>query len=89
MSKQVAWSRTVLDLFIKEAMLSEDEIFIMESRVKGWTVSQQAMKLNKSEPTIHRMIAMLKKKYDIAQAKHPSEMPPRKASAKETYMDTH
>ena len=89
MSKQVVWTHDVMTNFIKMALLTEDEIFILESRVKGWTVTQQAMKLNKSESSVHRSINLLKKKYDIVQKEHPDMFPPRRSSAKETYMDTH
>lgn len=89
MSKQVVWTKKVLEDFIELAMLTEEEAFIMRSRVKGWTVTQQAMELNKSESSVHRTINLLKKKYDTVQAEHPDRFPIRKASAKETYMDTH
>lgn len=87
--KQVIWTKKVLEDFIELAMLTEEEAFIMRSRVKGMTVTQQAMELNKSESSVHRMINQLKKKYDAVQAEHPDRFPPRKFSAKETYMDTH
>lgn len=87
--KQVIWTKKVLEDFIELAMLTEEEAFIMRSRVKGVTVTQQAMELNKSESSVHRMINQLKKKYDAVQAEHPDRFPPRKFSAKETYMDTH
>lgn len=87
--KQVIWTKKVLEDFIELAMLTEEEAFIMRSRVKGMTVTQQALELNKSESSVHRMINQLKKKYDAVQAEHPDRFPPRKFSAKETYMDTH
>lgn len=89
MSKQVKWTKDVLNAFIQYAMLNDDEVFIMETRIKGWSVTKQAMKLNKSESTIHKMIALLKKKYDAVQLEHPNEMPVRRASSKETWMDNH
>lgn len=87
--KQVAWTKDVLNNFIEMAMLSEEEIFIMETRIKGWTVTKQALELNKSESSVHRSINMLKKKYDRVQQEHPEMFPKRKSSVKETYMDTH
>lgn len=89
MSKQVPWTKTIMQCFIDEAMLSEEEIFILETRVKGWPISKQAAELNRSESSIHKSIAQLKKKYDRVQKLHPDTMPPRRASAKEAYMDTH
>lgn len=89
MSKEVTWTKKVLDNFIELAMLTDDEVYIMRSRVKGITVTQQALALNKSESSVHRMIKELKKKYDAVQAEHPDKFPPRRFSEKETYMDTH
>lgn len=88
MTKQVNWNKQVLDEFIKEAMLTEEEIFIMETRVKGMTITKQADQLHMSPDNVKKMIARLKKKYDIVQAYSPI-LPKRKPSAKETYMDTH
>lgn len=70
-------------------MLSPEECYIMESRCKNVSVTAQAIHLNCSESSVHRMIALLKKKYDAVQREHPDKFPPRKYSAKETWMDTH
>lgn len=75
---QVRWTKNILDKFIEMAMLSEEEEFIMRTRCKGWTVTQQALKLNKSEASIHRMIKSLKEKYDAVQAEDPEFFPRRK-----------
>lgn len=87
--KQVKWTEQILRKFEQRALLSEEECYIMESRIKGATVTQQALKLSKSESTIHRIIKELKIKYDLVQQEYPDEFPKRKKSAKETYMDTH
>lgn len=89
MAKQVKWTKKVLEEFIELAMLSEDEIYIMQTRVKDVPISVQAQTLNVSESTIHRKIALLKKKYDAVQKEHPDIFPVRKESAKETWMDNH
>ena len=89
MSKQVPWTDKVLCDFICAAALSDDETFIMKTRVKGMTVTEQALKLHKSEATVHRMISVLKKKYDQVQRESPDRFPIRKKSAKELYMDSH
>lgn len=89
MSKQVVWTKKVLEDFIELAMLTDDEAYIMRSRVKGITVTQQAIALHKSESSIHRMINQLKAKYDAVQAEYPDRFPLRKVSKAEEYMDTH
>lgn len=89
MSHQVHWSEKLVGEFTAKAMLSEDEIFVLVTRVKRWTVTKQAMELNVSEATVHRIIAGLKKKYDVVQKEYPEIFPVRRASPKEDYMDTH
>lgn len=54
--KQVNWNKNLTELFIDMAMLNEEEQYVLKSRIKGTTVTQQAMHLHKSEATIHRMI---------------------------------
>lgn len=88
MAKQVAWTRNIYDAFCEDAMLSDTEKFIMKTRIEGWAVTKQAMALNMSEANVHRLIHILKCKYDAAAAQD-SRLPPRRHSAQETYMDTH
>lgn len=88
MSKQVAWNRPLLEEFNRLAMLSEEEYAIMETRLKGWTITKQSVELCMSESKINKMIARLKKKYDSVQP-YSDILPPRKQSAQETYMDNH
>lgn len=86
---QVKWTKQITELFIDLAMLNDDEAYIIRSRVKGTTVTQQALYLHKSEATIHRMIRALKIKYDSVQKEFPDLFPERKQSRAERYMDTH
>ncbi|MCQ2053390.1 MAG: hypothetical protein MJZ03_05605 [archaeon] len=88
MAHQVIWTKIIIETFIAEANLSKEEEMIIRTRAAGWPVSRQAMELNMSEATVHRMIKRLKHKYDEVQ-KHNVILPPRKKSAKELYMDTH
>lgn len=88
MTHQVLWTKTIVEEFIKEAMLSDEEEFILRTRAKGWTVTQQAEALHCSVDTINKKIALLKKKYDKVQEYDPL-LRPRKSSSKELYMDTH
>lgn len=85
--KQVEWTKKLTEDFIDMAMLSDDEAYIMRSRVKNVPVSIQADTLSCSEATVHRMIAKIKRKYDIVQRENPEHFPPRKKSAKEKWMD--
>lgn len=87
MTKQVIWTNKVLQAFIVEGNLSEDEILIMTTRAKGWTITQQSLKFNMSKSKIDKIIARLKVKYDIVQKDNQDTMPVRRSSAEEVYMD--
>lgn len=84
--RQVPWNKVILETFIDLALLTKEEEMIMRTRVAGWTVTKQALELGMSEATVHRIIKRLKTKYDQVQ-KYSPLLPPRKASAAETYMD--
>ena len=88
MSKQVPWTKIIVETFINEAMLSKEEEEILRTRAVGWTITQQALEFGMSESKVNRIIARLKIKYDYVQKYNPL-LPPRKKSAIETYMDTH
>lgn len=85
--QQVKWTKQVMELFIEKAMLSDDEIYILKSRIKSTPVSAQADFLGYSESTVHRMISKMKKKYDTVQKEYPDIFPIRKKSTKEVWMD--
>ena len=68
MAKQVPWTKFIYDTFCEEAMLNETERFIMITRIDGWTVTKQAMHLHMSEANVHRLIKILKCKYDAVAA---------------------
>lgn len=82
--KEVAWTKRILETFIDEAMLTEDEEKIMRTRVKGWTIAKQSLEFGLSESAISKMIQRLKIKYDNVQ-KYNDTLPPRKNNVKETY----
>ena len=86
MSKQVPWNKLIVETFITEAMLSEDEEMILRTRVAGWSRVQQSEKLGMSLSTVDRIIKTLKEKYDNVQ-KYYVMLPPRKTSTKEKWLD--
>ena len=87
MSHQILWTDKLTEEFIKCAALSDNEAYIIRTRARGYTVTQQAMYLGLSESTVHRMIAKLKTKYDAVQKEQPDLFPVRKVSKTEQFMD--
>lgn len=88
MAHQVPWNNTIIEEFVKLALLSETEEYIIRSRAYGTTITAQAEYLHMSIDNVKKIIARLKKKYDLVQ-KESTILPPRKFSSQETYMDTH
>lgn len=88
MAKQVPWNKVLYNEFVELGSLSEIECKILETRMKGYTRSEQCDMLGISMSTLDRIISRLKIKYDNVQ-KHSDVLPPRRFSAKETYMDEH
>lgn len=88
MAHQVPWNKIIVETFIEEAMLTEEEEWVLRTRVAGWSRTKQAMELKMSVSTVDTIIKRLKKKYDRVQKTNPL-LPPRKSSAKETWMDEH
>lgn len=86
MAHQVPWNKAILETFIEEAVLTEDEEWIVRTRVAGWSRTHQAMELGMSLATIDRLIASCKRKYDNVQKNNPT-LPPRRTSAAEAWMD--
>lgn len=88
MAHQVPWTKLIVEEFIKDGMLSKEEEYIIRTRAVGHTITQQAEELHMSTDNVSKIIARLKKKYDMVQRYNPL-LPPRRFSAKETYMDEH
>lgn len=87
MAHQVKWTKDIVREFSDKAMLSEDEIFVLVTRVKGVPISIQAQELHCSESTVNRIVANLKKKYDTVQKEYPDVFPIRRTSKEEEWMD--
>lgn len=75
----IIWTDTIFKEFVRKAMLSEDEIAILETSIKGWSRVEQSIKLKMSVSRIQRIDKRLKAKYDAAQ-KESDILPLRKRS---------
>lgn len=87
MSHQVIWTRRVTDLFVSAAQLTDLERQVLETRISGMTIVQQSYYFNLSTSTINRIVARLKKLYDVVQKEYPEDLPVRRRSAREDYLD--
>ena len=85
--KQVLWTKKLVDTYIKEGMLTEEEEKeVLLLRVKGYTIAKQAELLNVSKSKVNRITRRLKIKYDALQDTI-KELPKRKETTKELYRE--
>nr|DAK94694.1 MAG TPA: DNA-directed RNA polymerase subunit alpha [Caudoviricetes sp.] len=84
MAQQVPWDQQILDEFIRRALLSEEDQWLLRSRIGGMSRSQQAEHLGLSERSVDRRISRLKSKYDHVQPRS-SGLPPRRRRAADTW----
>lgn len=80
MHLKVPWTKTMLEKFIEEALLTEDEEHILRTRIAGWSIVRQSIEFGLSTATISRIIKDLIKKYKDLQPKFPDVFPPFKES---------
>lgn len=77
MGSRFVWTKAILEAFVDEACLTEEEELIIRSRVKGWSRTKQSMQYNMSLRKVDYIIHALKVKYDEAQ-KTSAVLPKRK-----------
>lgn len=82
MTKQILWTKQVLETFIKEGNLNSRQEFIIRTRAKGYSIVKQAEELNLSVDQVNKEIAILKKLYDATQI-HSNLLPKRKKNKSE------
>lgn len=85
MAKQVLWNKTILEEFIRLALLSEEEERIVRTRALGWSRAKQCIEFWMSESTLDRIIKRLKLKYDSVQP-YSDILPKRKSKSSELYI---
>ena len=84
--KQILWTKKIVDTFIKEGMLTEEEKEVLLLRFKGYTIAETSELMNISDSKVNRIIRRLKIKYDNLQGTL-EELPKRKETTKELYRE--
>lgn len=84
MTKQIIWTKAVVEAFIEEGNLNSRQEYIIRTRAKGLSIVEQAEHLNLSVDQVNKDIATLKKIYDVTQ-KHSDILPERKKNKKELF----
>ena len=80
MTTKVPWTKTMLEKFIDEALLTEDEERVLRTRIAGWSIVKQSLEMGLSTSTISRIVKTINQKYLVLQPKFPDIFPPLKIS---------
>ena len=86
--KQILWTKKIVDTYIKEGMLTKEEIEVLLLRVQGYTIAEQAEMLNISYSKVNRITRRLKIKYDALQCTI-NELQNRTETTKELYREAY
>ena len=87
MKHKIPWNKTMLEDFITEGLLTEDEEFIMRTRLAGWSQVRQSMERNISTATVSNIVRKLKDKYNDLSEQFPDRFPPIKQNDVEDLLD--
>lgn len=82
--KGIIWTKAIFDEFVKRAMLSDEEIAVIETSIRGWSRVKQSLELNMSLSKIQRIKRRCEAKYDVAQ-KESDILPERKRSKSDLF----
>ena len=82
--KGIIWTDVIFNEFIKKAMLSDEEIAVLETSIRGWSRVKQSLELNMSLSKIQRIKRRCEAKYDVAQ-KESDILPERKRSKNDLF----
>ena len=82
--KGIIWTKAIFDEFVKRAMLSDEEIAVIETSIRGWSRVKQSLELNMSLSKIQRIKRRCEIKYDVAQ-KESDILPERKRSKSDLF----
>lgn len=80
-ANEVPWNKVILEEFVEQALLTEEEEKIVRTRIAGWSRTKQAQEFGMSISTVDKIISRLKKKYDNVQT-YDAILPPRTHGAK-------
>lgn len=88
MKPKVPWTKAMLEKFIEEGLLTEDEEQILRTRIAGWSIVKQSIEFGMSTSSVSRIVRNIRRKYLALQPKFPDIFPPMKLSKYELALDS-
>lgn len=74
---KIEWTKLMLENFICQGLLNEEEEKILRGRIKGDTQVKQGMDLGISDRTVRRYVKKMQNKYDELVRQDPITFPAR------------
>lgn len=71
---QIEWTLNKVKFVEEKAMLSQEECYVLEERVRGTSITSIALALHRSNSTIHNLIRGIRAKYDRIQKEYPDQL---------------
>lgn len=84
----VHWTKTSLEKFIEEALLTDIEEKVLRTRLAGWSIVRQSIELGLSTATVSRIVNKIVEKYKVVQPKFPEMFPPYRETVYEQALNT-
>lgn len=72
------WTEDLYNEFVKLALLSPEEAYIMKLVIQKFTIKEIADQINRSTSTVSRRVNILRGKYDNLVALYPNKFPARR-----------
>lgn len=88
MRPKVPWTKSMLEKFVEEALLNEEEEKLIRTRIAGWSIVKQSMEFGMSTSSISRIIRGIRRKYIALQPQFPDLFPPIKLTKYELALDS-
>lgn len=88
MRPKVPWTKSMLEKFVEEALLNEEEEKLIRTRIAGWSIVKQSMEFGMSTSSISRIIRGIRRKYLALQPQFPDLFPPIKLNKYELALDS-
>lgn len=82
MTRQIYWTKKIVDTFIEEGNLNERQETIVRGRARGDSILKLSQALHLSIDQVNKDIADLRKVYDVVQ-KDCMVLPPRRKNKKD------
>lgn len=89
MDRKIVWTKRTFEFFVEHGKLNQFQREVLETRIAGMTITQQAFYHQCSTATISRCLKDIRAIYVVVQREYPEVLSPMRTCAQEEWQDTH